>query len=139
MSIIRDKETIKKYVDLAADKLKEAYAPYSNFPVSAILVTQDGNVFTGINVENVSYGATMCAERVAIYAAFSAGYRKDDFSCLFVRANTKAPIAPCSLCRQVFIEVFSSEMPIFLINEAGEYFVKNTADLVPYGFSSMEM
>jgi len=87
----------------AAWKVRDAaYAPYSNFAVGAALLLADGRVFTGCNVENLSYGLTQCAERVAIGAAVAAGAR--EFVAMAVVAVTGVPISPCGACRQVMAE-----------------------------------
>ena len=79
-----------------------AYAPYSNFEVGAALLAKDGRIFVGCNVENISYGLTNCAERVAIGAAVAAGVR--EFIAVAVVADTGVPISPCGACRQVLAE-----------------------------------
>ena len=87
----------------AAWKAREsAYAPYSNFAVGAALLAADGRIFQGCNVENISYGLTNCAERVATGAAIAAGAR--DFHAVVVVADTQVPISPCGACRQVLAE-----------------------------------
>jgi len=79
-----------------------AYAPYSGFHVGAALLADDGRVFTGCNVENLSFGLTMCAERVAVATAMAEGARK--FECIAIVADTAEPVSPCGACRQVMAE-----------------------------------
>lgn len=92
----------KTLIDTAWQVWERAYAPYSNFPVGAAVLASDGRVFTGCNVENLSYGLTMCAERVALGAAVASGAR--DFLLMAVVADTQVPISPCGACRQVMAE-----------------------------------
>lgn len=89
-------------VEAAWNARQRAYAPYSNFAVGAALLAADGRIFGGCNVENLSYGLTNCAERVAIGAAVAAGVR--DFVAVAVVADTGVPISPCGACRQVLAE-----------------------------------
>lgn len=102
----------------AAIRAREhAHAPYSNFAVGAALLCEDGSVFTGCNVENLSFGLTMCAERVAVGAAVAAG--KKAFRCIAIAADTEQAISPCGACRQVLAE-FNPGLAIISSNLAGK-------------------
>lgn len=105
-----------------------AHAPYSKFAVGAALECADGTVFTGCNVENLSFGLTMCAERVAIGAAVAAGQR--DFRRIAVVADTDTPVSPCGACRQVLAE-FNPELEIQLATTDGESAVFTLDELLP--------
>ncbi len=96
---------------LAAEK---AYAPYSEFPVGAALLTQDGQVITGVNVENASYGLTLCAERTALVKAVSEGKR--DFQAIAVWATRRphGAVTPCGACRQVMAEFLKPQTPVIM-------------------------
>jgi cytidine deaminase len=89
-------------VDLARDVRASAYAPYSKFKVGAALLAASGEIVTGCNIENASYGLTMCAERVAVFKAVSEGFR--DFEAIAVVADSHRPTAPCGACRQILWE-----------------------------------
>jgi cytidine deaminase len=93
---------IDELVAAAWQARESAYAPYSKFAVGAALLTVDGRIFSGCNVENLSYGLTQCAERTAICSAVAAGVR--NFAMLAVVADTAVPISPCGACRQVMAE-----------------------------------
>lgn len=107
--------TTAELIAMAWDAREQAYAPYSNFRVGAALQASNGKVFPGCNVENISYGLTNCAERVAIGAAIAAGVR--DFDRVVVVADTKEPISPCGACRQVLAEF--GVKTVVLANRAG--------------------
>ena len=106
----------------------QAYAPYSHFAVGAALRTKGGRVFTGCNVENLSYGLTICAERAAVCAAVAAGERK--FEALAVVADSKEPVTPCGACRQVLAE-FSTTLPVCSANLEGAVYESSIAELLP--------
>ena len=108
------KEIFEKALSSALEVRKNAYAPYSNFAVGAAIVTNDGTIFTGVNVENSSFGATNCAERTALFSAITAGYR--DFEAIFIASNLNGKaVFPCGICRQVLAD-FNPEMRVILVN-----------------------
>ena len=112
---------------------RNAVAPYSRFQVGAALETAGGVVITGCNVENATYGLTICAERVAMFAALAAGHRR--FRRIAVVADTTAPTPPCGACRQILWE-FGGDLEVILANlrrEAGRY---RLSDLLPMPFDS---
>jgi cytidine deaminase len=104
-----------RLVTVAWQARDAAYAPYSNFAVGAALLATDGRIFLGCNVENISYGLTNCAERVAIGAAVAAGAR--EFLAVAVVADTRVPISPCGACRQVLAEF---NVPRVMLANRGE-------------------
>ncbi|MEK7822095.1 MAG: cytidine deaminase [Planctomycetota bacterium] len=120
------KELIKK----AIEAREKSYSPYSHFKVGAALKTTSGKVYTGTNVENASYGLTVCAERVAVYKAVSAGEREFEALAVFTEADELTP--PCGACRQVLWE-FSKNLIIVLANSREEKILK-LSDLLPLPF-----
>ena len=125
------KKNVWELVEKAEEAMLFAYAPYSKFRVGAAVMTDDGTIFSGCNAENVSLGLSMCAERIAIYKALTAGYR--DFKILAVVCNTKKPCTPCGACRQVMVE-FSPEMDVVMANLNHDIKIKKAKDLLPDAF-----
>ncbi|PGL82713.1 cytidine deaminase [Bacillus sp. AFS054943] len=123
----------KKYIEEANKMLLKAYIPYSKFPVGAALVTKEGKIYTGCNIENASYGLCNCAERTAIFKAVSEGER--DFSCLVITGETDGPISPCGACRQVIAEFCNPKMPVLLTNVKGDEKEVTVEQLLPGAFS----
>src|SRR4029453_1536552 len=111
-----------------------AYAPYSNFRVGAALLTNDGRVFPGCNVENASYGLCNCAERTAFFSAIAAGCKRGDFAALAVVGDTDGPISPCGACRQVILELGGDELPVVLTNLKGDIHETTAAAQLPNAF-----
>ncbi len=105
-----------------------AYAPYSGFQVGAALETADGQVFVGCNVENLSFGLTVCAERGAVMAAVAAGAR--DFTVIAIVSDSREPISPCGACRQVLAE-FAPGIEVRSANLQGQLFVATLEELLP--------
>lgn len=120
--------TDAELIRLAREARTAAYAPYSKFAVGAALLTADGNVFSGCNVENLSFGLTICAERVAIGTAIAAGRR--EFQCIAVAADTTEPISPCGACRQVLAE-FAPSLRILLAGRDGRVAEFGLQELLP--------
>lgn len=129
----RDLEAL---LQAAREAQRQAYAPYSHFAVGAALLTASGKVFTGCNVENASYGLTICAERVAVGSAVAAGER--DFVALAVVAPSPGPISPCGACRQILVE-FSPGMRLILANLDGEVLETTAGDLLPGAFTARDL
>ena len=125
------------------DKLKEllnsSYSPYSHFRVASIVVMKDGREFRGVNVENASYGATICAERSAIVSAISAGYKKHDFETLYVMCDNEKIGFSCMLCRQVISEFFEPDKKVIAMNPNGEEISLTVKELCPYPFSDEDL
>ena len=109
-----------------------AYAPYSKFRVGAALLTKSGKIFTGCNVENGSYGLTVCAERVAVFKAVSQGEK--NFKAIVIYTNTKQFTLPCGACLQVLNE-FAKDLKIITVNRCGKSKTYRLAQLLPYPFN----
>ena len=124
-------------------KAKEArvlsYSPYSHFAVGAALLTKDGQVFVGANIENSSYPLCMCAERNALYNAMMDGYKKEDFVALALSADTDEPCSPCGACRQVISELFPKNAPIYMSNLKGDEKETTIDELLPFAFSEDDL
>jgi cytidine deaminase len=121
-----------------ASKAREyAYVPYSKFKVGAALLAKDGKVFHGCNIENASYGMTNCAERTALFKAYSEGVTQ--FESLVVVADTDRPVSPCGACRQVISELCDSEMEVILTNLKGDIQRILVKDLLPGAFSPEDL
>ena len=118
---------------------KNSYAPYSDFHVSAIVVAKDGVEFSGVNVENASFGATICAERSAIVSAISAGYKKGDFKELNVMVSSGEIGMPCFVCRQVISEFFDKDATVRCFATTGEYKEYTVEEICPYPFGSEDL
>lgn len=132
-----DEQLKEKLVSEATHMLDRAYVPYSKFPVGAALLTKDGEVYGGCNIENASYGLSNCAERTAIFKAVSEGVTSFDY--LVVTGNTEHPISPCGACRQVLAEFCEADMPVLLTNKKGNIKETTVAGLLPGAFQSGDM
>lgn len=119
---------------------KKSYSPYSNFRVAAIVITKDNKKFKGVNVENASYGAAICAERNAILNAITSGYKKGDFRELHIMCLDSNKIStPCFMCRQVISELFDKDTIVTCYNNNGETKQYKVSELCPYPFSEDDL
>lgn len=133
-----EQDEIAELVAASHEAKKMSYCPYSKFPVGAALLCQDGTVFQGCNVENASYGLTICAERTALVKAVSSGHRK--FKAIAISSDlTNSIITPCGACRQFMVE-FGADWDVYMTKPDLTYKHMKTGDLLPMGFfpSSLE-
>ncbi|HPW53796.1 MAG TPA: cytidine deaminase [Erysipelotrichaceae bacterium] len=128
----------EKLIELAFKAADNAYCQYSNYQVGACCLCKDGSYFLGANIENASYGATNCAERSAVFAAYSNGYRKNDIEALCIVTYGKRVGAPCGICRQVLCELLNQDTPIILANEK-EVIVTDINELLPMQFTQEDL
>ena len=127
---------IERLLELA----KNSYSPYSHFRVATIVVMKDGNSFKGVNVENASYGATICAERSAILSAISIGYKKVDFKELHcLCADSDKISTSCFACRQVISELFDKDVNCYFYSNTGEVLKVTVEELCPYPFNEEDL
>ena len=122
----------------AARRVREnAHAPYSRYKVGAAVRTASGRVFVGANVENASYGLALCAERSAIAAAVAAGETR--LAAVAVITASSPPAAPCGMCRQVLAEFGDDDLPVALVNDAGERSDTTLGALLPHAFRQNDL
>ena len=132
--ILSKQDTLIKEAKLAREK---AYVPYSKFQVGAALLTSDGKIYHGCNIENAAYSMTNCAERTAFFSAYAQGDRQ--FELLAVVADTEGPVSPCGACRQVISELCPKDMKVILTNLKGDIQELTVAELLPGAFSPEDL
>lgn len=125
----------EKLFSMAVEYQKRAYVPYSNFRVGAAVYSEDGRYFGGCNIESASYGATHCAERVAIHKAVSEGVTKITAIAVI---GAEDYTFPCGICRQVMAE-FAADADVYVLNGKGEYQSFTVKELFPHGFSKEDL
>ena len=121
------------------EELKNSYSPYSHYPVSALVICGDGSEYAGVNIENASYGATVCAERVAIFKAVSDGKRKGDLKELHVMVGSGRVGTPCFLCRQTIGEFFDEDADVVCYSTEGDKKEFKVRDLCPFPFGNEDL
>jgi cytidine deaminase len=124
-------KNIDRLIKTAKKASTHAYAPYSKFKVGAALLTKSGKIYSGANIENASYGLTVCAERIALFKAKSEGDK--DFQALAIYTKTKDFTLPCGACRQVLAE-FNPNLSIIIINASSEIKKFSLSKLLPHPF-----
>ena len=127
----------EKLVFEALQARKNAYVPYSNFKVGAAVLTEDGKIYTGCNIENASYGATNCAERTAIFKAVSEGYKT--IKAIAIVGVQNDYTYPCGICRQVIAEFATDDTKIILGKNDDEYLVKTLEEILPGAFTKKDL
>lgn len=132
-----EQEIKEKMFKAAAEAQKNAYVPYSDFPLGAAVLTTDGEIYTGVNIENASFSLSNCAERSAIFGAVSAGKRK--LKALLLLTSTQNPVTPCGACRQVIAEFAAEGMEIIMVTENGKELKMTAEELLPGAFSDSQM
>lgn len=134
-----NKETVQQLLDGAQTIREHSYSPYSKFKVGAAVLTEDNSIFCGTNVENASYGLTICAERNAMFAAVSAGYRRFKALALVTQKIPGVPFnAPCGACRQVMSEFMDPSAPVYMAVLDGKkrtVYCKTLKELLPFAFT----
>ena len=118
---------------------KNAYCKYSNFPVSCVVVTKDNKEFYGVNVEDASYRAGACAERVALFSMLTAGYKKGDVREINVMVSNGEVSTPCFVCRQMILELCDKDVKINCYSTTGEVKTYTVLELCPYPFSEDDL
>ncbi len=137
-----DERTIKKMIQTATEQIRFSYAPYSDFKVGASLLSENGDIFTGCNIENAAYSPTNCAERTAFFKAVSKGVR--DFQAICIvggkSGNVTEYITPCGVCRQVMMEFCNPEtFQIILAVDEEHYRILTLKELLPLGFGAEDI
>ncbi|NTW71868.1 MAG: cytidine deaminase [Eubacteriaceae bacterium] len=129
-------EKLDRLVDLAIKSKEMAYVPYSKFRVGAAVLSADGRIFGGCNIENASYGATNCAERTAVFKSVSEGARQ--IEAIAIASDHPTFAYPCGICRQVMAE-FGQDIIIILVNKNREIIQTNIEDLLPHSFTKKDL
>ncbi|MEF9951682.1 MAG: cytidine deaminase [Clostridium sp.] len=126
----------KILVDEARKAMEFSYSPYSKFRVGAALLSNDGKVYRGCNIENASFGGTNCAERTALFKAVSEGSK--DFTKIAIISDSEDYISPCGICRQVLAE-FGLDMEVIMAKNNGQYKMMKIRELLPLAFTGEDL
>jgi len=131
-------EVLDRLIEAARRASERAYCPYSHFPVGAALLTEDGRIYAGCNVENASYGLTICAERNAVFQAVANSHGDTRIRCVVIYTPTGDPTAPCGACRQVIRE-FGPDAEVISVCDGSAVMRSSTRELLPESFGPEEL
>jgi cytidine deaminase len=123
---------IEQLLEAAKKAKKNAYSPYSNFRVGSALRTTNGKIYSGCNVENSSYGLTICAERNAIFQMVSQG--EQEIEEILILGDTEEFLPPCGACRQVIVEFSKKDTPVYMVNRNGQCKKVTVEEIMPFTF-----
>ena len=130
------KKNLEDLINIAIENKKNSYSPYSNFRVSSVVLTKNGNIYKGVNIENAAYSVTLCAERSALSSAISAGDREID---TIVITGDSTMTYPCGVCRQFMAEFLDADSKIVIANSINNYKIYGLDDILPYNFSKKDL
>ena len=130
---------MKELFEAAKDVLKNSYSDYSKFKVAAALRMKNGEIITGVNVENASFGLSNCAERTALFTAYSKGYRKEDIQELLITTEQDKLISPCGACRQVIRELMEDDAQVHMTTLDGQTKTVSNKELLPFAFTESDL
>ncbi len=128
---------LEKMKNAAISIVDNAYAPYSGFKVGAAVLAEDGNIYSGCNIENASFGGTICAERVAIAKAVSSGAK--EITAVIVCGETNMILTPCGICRQFIVEFANKNIPVYCGSVHGVFKEYSLEELFPHAFTQDDM
>ncbi len=124
--------TNQELAQIAVSAKSKSYSPYSNFRVGAALLTEDGEVYEGANIENAAYGLTICAERTAAFSAKLS--EENNFRSIAVASDSQDFTPPCGSCRQVLLELCGKDLEVIMINKNNELKIFKLSELIPFSF-----
>jgi cytidine deaminase len=130
---------MKELFDAAKNVLQNSYSEYSHFKVAAALRMKNGEIITGVNVENASFGLTNCAERTALFTAYTKGYRKEDIQELLITTEQDELISPCGACRQVIRELMEDNAKVHMTTLDGKIKTVENKELLPFAFTESDL
>lgn len=130
---------MKDLYEIAKNVLPNSYSSYSNFKVAAAIRLKNGKIISGVNVENASFGLTNCAERSALFTAYSQGYRKEDIEEILITTEQKELISPCGACRQVMRELIPEDAKVHMTTVDGKTHTVLNKELLPFAFTESDL